>query len=111
MGWFALSVGPKTPDNGCAWFDQIYFAAFTAPQIELALDPVPESYWQTECPLNMKLGRRIEKHAELPEFGIVEHPLILSVHQRPSGRADQLPIVEGQDDEETQTPPTADQAG
>lgn len=85
MGWFALSIGPEAPDNGCEWFDALYFAAFTSPEIELSPEPISQGYWRTPAALNLALGRRIERISEQPGTGVVQHPLVFSVHAVPTG--------------------------
>ena len=83
MGWFALSIGPEAPDNGLAWYDALYFAAFSTPGFELSREPLPAAYWQSPVGLTLCIGRRIERRPETLVPGIVEHPLVFTVHTTP----------------------------
>ncbi len=80
---FCLSIGGDAPDQGCAWYDAIFFAAQISDATHLSDEGPPAQWWTTPPGLMLTLTRRVERAPEGVQPGIVREPLVFDLTRDP----------------------------
>lgn len=80
---FCLSIGGDAPDQGCAWYDAIFFAAQISDATHVSDTNPPAQWWTAPPGLMLTLTRRVERATKGVQPKIVREPLIFDLTRDP----------------------------